>query len=376
MYIASFNELFDFCQRAAAHDVLAVDTEFLRERTYHPMLCLIQVATEDESAAIDPLAIDDLGPLKELLADKRRTKVFHACDQDIEIIYDTMGIMPAPMFDTQLAAAFLGHRMQIGYGALVQAMEGVHLPKADGLTDWSHRPLDTDQLAYAEDDVRYLPRIYRAMMDELVRLDRLSWMAPELQQVCDRMLQRRDPREAYVHLKRSTSLTRKQLAIAREVCAWRESRASERDLPRKWVMADEVIVELCRHAPRDIERMRRIRGTQSLSARDAESLMNAIRKGVHCDPRMYPQVKHRPRTTADTDSVIDLMYAMLRLLSDSSGVAIPLIATRDDLHTFLSGDKDSPLRTGWRYELAGRRLEGLLAGEVGLTVKDGHLEML
>jgi ribonuclease D len=266
--------------------------------------------------------------------------------------------------------------MQIGYGALVQAMEGVHLPKADGLTDWSHRPLDTDQLAYAEDDVRYLPRIYRAMMDELVRLDRLSWMAPELQQVCDRMLQRRDPREAYVHLKRSTSLTRKQLAIAREVCAWRESRASERDLPRKWVMADEVIVELCRHAPRDIERMRRIRGTQSLSARDAESLMNAIRKGVHCDPRMYPQVKHRPRTTADTDSVIDLMYAMLRLLSDSSGVAIPLIATRDDLHTFLSGDKDSPLRTGWRYELAGRRLEGLLAGEVGLTVKDGHLEML
>ncbi len=376
MYIASFDELSAFCERAAPYGVLAVDTEFLRERTYHPMLCLIQVATDDESVAIDPLAIEDLGPLKALLADHGKTKVFHACDQDIEIIYDTMGIMPEPMFDTQLAAAFLGHRMQIGYGALVQAMEGVRLPKADGLTDWSHRPLDTDQLEYAEDDVRYLPHIYRQMMDELIRRDRLSWVVPELQQICDRMVQRHDPREAYLHLKRSSSLTRKQLAIAREVCAWREQSAPARNLPRKWVMADEVIVELCRHAPRDVERLRRIRGTQSLSAKDAEALMRAIRKGVHCDPKAYPQVKHRSRTSADTDSVIDLMYAMLRLLSDSSGVAIPLIATRDDLQSFLMGDKDSPLRSGWRYELAGSKLEGLLRGEVGLTVKDGHLEML
>lgn len=376
MYITSYEELSAFCDRAQQSKVLAVDTEFLRERTYHPLLCLIQVATHEEVAAIDPLSIDNLDPLKDLLANKGKTKVFHACDQDLEVIYDSLGIMPTPLFDTQLAAAFLGHRMQIGYGALVQSYEGVHLPKADGLTDWSRRPLDADQLSYAEDDVRYLPSIYERMVRELVQRDRLGWLAPELEVTCERTERRRDPREAYMHLRRASSLTRKQLAIAREICAWRESNASRRNLPRKWVMTDDLVVELCKHVPKSVERLYRIRGTESISKHDAKELVAAINAGVHCNPAQYPLVKHRPRTNADTDSVADLMYALLRLCSETSGVAIPLIATREDLYDFMAGRKDTPLRSGWRYELAGSRLEGLLSGAVGLTVKDGHIEVL
>lgn len=376
MYISTYDELASFCERASACRVLGVDTEFLRERTYHPQLCLIQIATEHESAAIDPLLIDDLDPLKQLLANTTSTKVFHACDQDLEVIRDSLGIVPSPVFDTQLAAAFLGYRMQIGYAALVQASEGVHLAKADSLTDWSKRPLDASQLRYAEDDVVYLPKIYERMMSELARRGRLSWVAPEVEALVERVSKERDPREAFVHLKRSGSLTRKQLAIAREICAWREGLASARDLPRKWVMQDEVIVELCRRAPRSGDRVRRIRGTNNLSERDVKNLVRAIERGLACDPKDYPLMKHKPRTTPEADSVIDLMYALLRLRANSEDVATPLIATRDDLHAFMMGEKTSSLRTGWRYDLVGKQLEGLLSGAVGLTVKDGRIELL
>ena len=376
MYISTFDELAAFCERASSHSVLAVDTEFLRERTYRPQLCLIQIATKDEAACIDPLLIKDLEPLKKLLVDDTKTKVFHACDQDLEVIRDSLGVVPYPIFDTQLAAAFLGQRMQMGYGPLVQTYKGVHLAKADGLTDWSKRPLDHSQLRYAEDDVLYLPSIYEQMMDELVDKDRLSWLQPELEAIYRKAIVSRDPREAFLHLKRSSSLTRKQLAVARELCAWREELAAKRNLPRKWVMQDEVVVELCKRTPRTTDRVRRTRGTDNLSERDVQNIIHAVQRGVECDPRHYPQVQHRAHPTPDIDSVIDLMYALLRLQSTSCGVAIPLIATRDDLFTFMTGAKDCPLRNGWRYEVMGRRLEGLLAGEVGLTIKDGRVELL
>lgn len=376
MYICEAGDLAAFCQRARAHRVIAVDTEFMRERTYHPKLCLIQVATADEAAAIDPLLIEDLSLLAKLFEDETITKVFHACDQDLEVLYDGMGCTPRPIFDTQLAAAFLGHRMQMGLGALVQAYEGVHLDKADSLTDWSRRPLDEGQLRYAEDDVRYLPSIYQTMMDDLLARNRLPWLEPELLAVCDPKRFIRDPHEAYVHLKRASSLTRRQLAIAREVCAWRERCAEKRDIPRKWVLSDEVVVEICRRAPRTRDRLLRIRGMDHLSAHDADQVIRAVSRGIACDPQKYPKVRHRARPSAELDSVIDLMYAMLRLSSDQCEVALPLIATREDLHVLATGGENSPLREGWRWEVAGERLEALLMGEMGLTVKDGHVEVL
>ena len=376
MYLSTQAELASFCERAASSRVLAVDTEFLREKTFFPKLCLVQVAAGDDIAAIDPLLIEDLSPLARLFEDPSITKVLHACSQDLEVILDGMGVVCAPVFDTQLAAAFLGMRQQVSYGSLVEAYCGVHLPKAESLTDWSRRPLDAEQLRYAEDDVRYLPGIYERMISQLVEGDRLTWVAPEMSQLCDVSRVRRDPRESYLRLRRASSLTRRQLAVAREVCAWREGVAAAHDIPRKWVVSDEVVVEVCKRAPTTVERLRRIRGTDQISESDARALVEAVVKGTACPAEQCPKVTRHPRPSAETEGVIDLMYAVLRLVSEKSGVATQLIATRDDLLEFLQDRRGSRLSCDWRWELAGKTLDQLLSGEVGLTVKNGSIELL
>ena len=376
MYLSTQAELAAFCERAASSRVLAVDTEFLREKTFFPKLCLVQVAAGDDIAAIDPLLIEDLSPLARLFEDPSITKVLHACSQDLEVILDGMGVLCAPVFDTQLAAAFLGMRQQVSYGSLVEAYCDVRLPKAESLTDWSRRPLDAEQLRYAEDDVRYLPGIYERMISQLVEGDRLTWVAPEMSQLCDVSRVRRDPRESYQRLRRASSLTRRQLAVAREVCAWREGVAAAHDIPRKWVVSDEVVVEVCKRAPTTVERLRRIRGTDQISESDARALVEAVVKGTACPAEQCPKVTRHPRPSAETEGVIDLMYAVLRLVSEKSGVATQLIATRDDLLEFLQNRRSSRLSRDWRWELAGKTLDQLLSGEVGLTVKNGSIELL
>lgn len=376
MYISNHKDLLAFCERASTSGILAVDTEFLREKTYYPKLCLIQVATHDELASIDPLLIEDLSPLCKLLENQRITKVFHACTQDLETILYALGVVVSPVFDTQLAASFLGMRQQVGYGALVEHYTGVHLPKADALTDWSKRPLDSEQLAYAEDDVRYLPGIYDAMMTQLVAKNRLGWLLPEMEELTGRSSFERVPELAYLHLKRSSSLTRRQLAVAREVCAWREHTAARRDVPRKWVVSDEILLEVSKRSPKSVERLRRIRGTDNLSDAEAESLVRAVLKGLAIAPAELPTPKRKERKSAEAEGAIDLMYALLRIISDRSGMAPQLIATKDDLLDLAVGKKDARLKHGWRYELAGVHLERLLAGEIGLTVKQGHVEVL
>lgn len=376
MYLSTQSELEAFCELASDAKVLAVDTEFLREKTYYPRLCLVQVAAGEHVAAIDPILIEDLSPLAALLEDSSVTKVLHACTQDVEVLLDGMGCACAPVFDTQLAAAFLGMRQQVSYGSLVEAYCGVRLPKAESLTDWSRRPLDPEQLAYAEDDVRYLPGIYERMMSQLVEADRLSWVVPEMAALADPSRVRRDPREAYLRLKRSGSLTRRQLAVAREVCAWREAVAARRDVPRKWVLSDEVVVEVCKRAPTSPERLRRVRGTEQLGERDAATLLEAVEAGRACPADECPRVTRHARPSAETEGVVDLMNAVLRLVSERSGVAAQLIATRDDLMDFLQDRPASRLSRSWRHELAGIPLGRLLDGEVGLTVKEGRIELL
>ena len=343
MFISTYEELERFCERASSYPVLAVDTEFLRERTYRPKLCLIQLATSaDDIVAVDPIAITDLTPIARLFKDPSIVKVIHACSQDLEVIDGAMGCVPTPMFDTQLAAAFLGHRMQLGYGALV----------------------------------RYLPGIYEQMRAKLIERDRLSMVLPEMQALLDPSHYRHDPMWAYLHLKRVSSLTKRQLAVAREACAWREKLAAKRDIPRKWVLSDEVLVEVCRRMPADEQRLRRIRGTEQLSERDSAALLHAVSRGLSCPADKYPSVPRRSRPSGEQESVVDLMYAMLRIISERTGVATQLIATRDELLEFMSGADGAALGQGWRYELAGRQLEGLLSGSCGLTVKDGRVEIL
>ena len=377
MYISTNEDLTAFCKRARAFSAIAIDTEFLREKTYHAKLCLVQVATPDECAVIDPLAIDDLGPLAELMTDVDTLKVFHACSQDMEVLCHALGSVPAPIFDTQVAAGFLGERAQCSYHNLVSTFCGVSLPKTESLTDWSRRPLSPKQIEYALDDVRYLIDAYRVIESKLHSLGRTAWVRDEIRPLADPAHYRSDPRAAFKRVKRVNACTRRQLAVARELASWREQRAETRDIPRKWVMSDEVLLALCKRAPQTVEDFRAVRGTEQLSARDVEVALDAIARGRRCPQENLPSIGRAHRAPApELESVIDLMYALIRLVSERSGVATSLIVSRDGLLDYIEHPERSPLREGWRFELVGTLMDDLLQGNIGLTVKDGALEIL
>lgn len=377
MYISTFEELSAFCERAASHPAIAVDTEFLRERTYHPRLCLLQVATTDECAAIDPLAIRDLSPLAALFRDPAIMKVFHACSQDMEVINHVLGVLPAPIFDTQIAVAFLGERLQSSYNGMVHAFCGVSLPKSESLTDWSRRPLTPEQLEYALDDVRYLIVAYGEIRARLEELGRMSWVMDEMRPLAERSHYEVDYRTVFKRVKRVNSLTRRQLAVARELAAWRESRAERVNIPRKWLMSDEVLLALAKRPPEDAAGFRRMRGTESLSEPDVAAALAAIQRGSACPQEKLPFLPRAHKApAAELESVVDLMYALIRLVSERSGVATGLIASRDELLDYIDHPERSPLREGWRFELVGTLIDDLLQGNIGLTVKDCALEIL
>ena len=377
MYISTYEELSAFCERAARFNAIAVDTEFLRERTYHPRLCLVQVATPDECVVIDVIAIDNLAPLAILMRDEGTVKVFHACSQDMEVLNYTLGALPAPIFDTQIAAAFLGERMQTSYNGMVHAFCGVTLPKSESLTDWSRRPLTPEQIEYALDDVRYLIKAYDVIMERLDESGRASWVLDEIKPLTDRSHYVVDRRVAFKRVKRVNSLTRRQLAVARELAAWREARAEYSNIPRKWLMSDEVLIALSKRPPHDAASLRRVRGTEQLSDADVAGALSVIARGESCPADKYPFIArtHKP-ASPELESEIDLMYALIRLVGERSGVATAMIASRDDLVDYVDHPQDSPLREGWRFELVGTLIDDLLNGDIGLTVKDRALEIL
>lgn len=377
MYISTYEELSAFCERAARFNAIAVDTEFLRERTYHPRLCLVQVATPDECVVIDVIAIDNLAPLAILMRDEGTVKVFHACSQDMEVLNYTLGALPAPIFDTQIAAAFLGERMQTSYNGMVHAFCGVTLPKSESLTDWSRRPLTPEQIEYALDDVRYLIKAYDVIMERLDESGRASWVLDEIKPLTDRSHYVVDRRVAFKRVKRVNSLTRRQLAVARELAAWREARAEYSNIPRKWLMSDEVLIALSKRPPHDAASLRRVRGTEQLSDTDVAGALSVIARGESCPADKYPFIArtHKP-ASPELESVIDLMYALIRLVGERSGVATAMIASRDDLVDYVDHPQESPLREGWRFELVGTLIDDLLNGDIGLTVKDRALEIL
>ncbi len=374
--ITTNEQLRAFCARAAASEVLAIDTEFLREKTYRARLCLVQLGTDDEQVAVDPFYVTDKAPLIALLDNPNITKVFHACTQDMEVLLEWCGMLPHPVFDTQVAASFISDHHQIGYGPLVEEYCHVHLPKSDSLTDWSVRPLDSGQLAYALDDVRYLPQIWRTMRDRLEALGRSSWVADEFEHISDVETYLHDPRMAYRKVKRVGSLSRKQMSVAREVAAWREERAAALDRPRRWILSDELLAEIAKRIPTNEASLLRIRGTAELDPQSRTQVLRAVRAGLDCPPELYPDMARRSKPSLDSECVCDLMYAMTRMVADREHVASSLLASRDDLIDYLEGKPDSPLTRGWRKELLGSHLDALLNGQVGLTVVDGKIELL
>lgn len=378
MYVANTKDLTALVKRMRKASVVGVDTEFMRERTYFAKLCLIQLATDDECAIVDPLSIDDMSPLCDLLHDTSVMKVLHAGGQDLEIFYRICGVACNPVFDTQVAATLAGFPQQVGYGPLVHEMLGAKLDKGDSYTDWGKRPLTDTQVEYALNDVRYLPEMYRRLTEQLKEGGRIEWLAADFERLADSSSYEVLPEEQWRRVKRISSLNRRQLAVAREVAAWREIEAMRRDVPKRWVIGDESIVEVARRVPSSVEELRDIRGvSDKVGKTAARGLVDAVTRGLAVDEADLPSLAKRKRLPGDVDGAVDLMVALVRLRAREHGVAMPLLAARDDLERLAGGERDgNALLEGWRRTMVGNELVELLDGGLTLSLAEGHLRVV
>lgn len=372
MYIDAQSDLEAFVERAKTSRVLAIDTEFLREKTYYAKLCLLQLATDDEIAIVDPFAVSDLHVIVPLLEDEHIVKLFHAGGQDLEILKHVVGVVPKPLFDTQVAAALLGHTQQIGYAPLVHAVCGVKIKKLDSFTDWSRRPLSESQINYAAEDVIYLPRMYRSMKAQLKKLGRSDWLDSEFEEMSDPARYEVDERERYRKLRHVTQLSRRQMAAAREMAAWRELEAQRRNEPRKWVLTDEQIVEACKREPRTIDDLFMVRGMRDkLTTRDARALIELVRSALDSPSDNWPDLPRSPKSEPNVDAQVDLLMCIVRLRAKENGIAIPTLASHDDLVQLARGHYDDvDVLRGWRRDIVGAELLDLLAGDISLSIGD------
>jgi ribonuclease D len=375
VYVTDTESLAKLVEQLMKAPSVAIDTEFMRERTYFARLCLIQLASDDVAAIVDPLAISDLSPLKALLVDPKVVKIFHAGSQDLEIFYRLFGVATAPVFDSQVAATLAGFPQQVGYGALVKEVMGVTLDKGDTYTDWAKRPLSDTQIEYALNDVRYLPEIRRRLLAEMEREGRIDWLAADFARLEDPATYEVVARELWRRVKRVSSLNRRQLAVAREVAAWREDEAQRRDVPKRWVIGDESIIEIARRAPKSSDELMAIRGVADKVGRGAQqSLLAAVAAGAAVSEEDLPSLEKRRRPVGDVDGAVDLMIALVRLRAREHGVAMPLMASRDDLERLACGEKEaSPLLEGWRKKMVGDELVALLEGRIEMALKNGAL---
>lgn len=375
LYVDSPTALAELCRDLADSPWIALDTEFMREKTYRPQLCLLQVATPNRIACIDPLAIDDLTPLLDLLHAPERLKVLHAARQDLEIFYLLRGEVPGPVFDTQLAATLLGHGDQVGYGNLVRNVLGIELDKNQTRTDWSRRPLDAAQLTYAADDVRYLARLYPLMRDRLEALGRLEWLNEDFAALSDPSTYAVDADRAWTRISGSQKLKGRQLAVLQRLAAWREQRAQATDRPRKWVLADPILIDLARLMPTDLAKLGRIRGVESgLVSRHGETLLGLIREAKALPQTQWPERPGYLQLSPEQDALADAMMAVLRLRAGELQISASMLATRKDLERLAADESaDLPVLHGWRREAAGEALLAFRSGQGRLRVEAGRL---
>lgn len=369
-YISDQESLEAFVERARASSVLAIDTEFLREKTYYAKLCLLQLATDDEVAIVDPFKVRNLRVMAPLMEDEGIVKLFHAGSQDIEILYREIGVLPHPVFDTQVAAALLGHTMQTGYGVLVHSICGVSLKKTDSYTDWSRRPLSSSQIEYAADDVVYLPSMYATMRERLEEKGRLAWLENDFAELSEPSRYESDPRERYRRLKRVSSLSRRQLSAAREVAAWREVEAQKRDVPRKWIITDEQIVEVCKREARTIDELFMVRGMRErMATREARAVVSLICKGLDLPSEKWPELDRASRNEPNVDAELDLMTALVRLRARQNGIAMQALASHAELSQVARGYTEGiDVLRGWRRSMVGEELLDLLSGRLALSL--------
>jgi ribonuclease D len=374
--IMTTRELADLCARLAAHRYVAVDTEFLREQTFWPVLCLIQMAGPDEEAIVDPLAPSiDLRPFYELMGNEQVTKVFHAGRQDVEIVYAKAGLIPHPIFDTQIAAMVCGFGESVSYVNLVKKVANVDLDKSSRFTDWSRRPLSETQLSYALGDVTHLRDIYAYLTAELEATGRAHWLTEEMATLTNPSTYETRPEDAWKRLKLRVK-SRRSLAVLIELAAWRERVAQTQDVPRGRILRDEPLYDIANQAPTDPQMLGQLRTLSEGFARSARAkeIIDAVKRGLARDPKTVPPLRVGQGLSPEATALVDLLRVLLKACAARNRVAPRLIADSDDLERIAAEEgPDVPALRGWRRELFGADALKLKRGELALTVANGEV---
>lgn len=377
--ITTSKDLKSLCQRLGKAEFVTVDTEFLRESTYYPQLCLIQVAGPDEAFCIDPLVEGiDLAPFFDLLLNPAVIKVFHAARQDLEIFVNLMGKLPEPLFDSQVAAMVCGFGDSVGYDTLINKITGEVIDKTSRFTDWSRRPLTEKQISYALADVTHLRVAYVHLRNMLAESGRAHWLSEEMGVLTDIGIYKTEPADAWLRIKPRTTKPR-FLAILREVAAWREKEAQTRDLPRGRVLRDEALEEIASHPPATLEDLANIRGVSKhwAEGKMGQSLLKAVAKGVELPIEDAPKAPPKAHLGHYSAALVDLLKVLLRHVADEAKVAPRLIANSSDLELIAASDKaETQALTGWRLELFGEQALALKQGRLALAAKKGKVKLI
>ncbi len=376
--ISTTDDLATFSKALRAQPFVAVDTEFMREKTYWPILCLIQAAGDGEEAIIDPLADKiDLSPFLELLSDKKVVKVFHAARQDLEIFYKLLGEVPAPLFDTQIAAMACGFGDQIGYEPLMRTLLKAKIDKGSRFTDWSRRPLTEAQLSYALSDVTHLREAYPILAESLEKRERKHWVEEEMEALNDGDLYHVQPEHAWKRLKLK-GVRPKEMGVVMKLAEWREREAQTKDTPRSRVLKDESIFELARLQPKDGKALARARSIPSgfERSRAGAAILDTIKEGAELPREELPRIDRPERERAPAD-VVELLKVLLKRQCEAFSVAPKLIASSADLEAIaLDDEADVAALSGWRREIFGEPALRLKRGEIALKLKKGAVDII
>jgi len=373
--ISTTSDLAAACERMAKHPFVTVDTEFLRESTYYPQLCVAQLASADEAVVVDALAEGiDLQPFFDLMANENVVKVFHAARQDIEIVWHRANLIPHPVFDTQIAAMVLGYGDSVSYDQLVQRITGDTLDKSSRFTDWTRRPLSTAQIEYAVSDVTHLRDVYRKLKSDLEKQGRTEWLSEEMDILTSPDTYRMDPENAWMRL-RARVRKPKELAVLIEIAAWREREAKARDVPRGRVLKDDLVADIAIQAPTSIERLASLRSLPKGFERSKWGLEipDVVKAGLARDPKTLPVIE-RNKPVQNGSAIIELLKVLLRMTAEKHGVAAKVIATVDDLERLAGDDNaDVPALKGWRRDLFGEKALALKSGRLALAIEKGRV---
>lgn len=377
--VTSTRDLADACGRLAKHPFVTVDTEFMREQTFWPKLCLIQLAGPEDELVVDPLAPGlDLKPFFALMADEHVVKVFHAARQDIEIVHYKAGLVPKPVFDTQVAAMVCGFGDSISYVNLVKRITNRDLDKSSRFTDWARRPLSQSQLKYALGDVTHLRDVYLHLKAELDQSGRAHWLDQEMAGLIDPSTYEVDPEGAWQRLKLKVR-NRRSLGVLMELAAWRDRAAQAQDVPRNRVLRDEALYDIANQQPQDAAQLGQLRTLSDGFSRSskAREIIDAVKRGLARDPKSLPPIQHGTAMTPEATALVDLLRVLLKAAAVRHGVAPRLIADTDDLERIATErDPDIAALKGWRRELFGEDALQLKRGELALVVQRGEVVVL